>query len=132
MLAEAAAYALLAGAGAITAIVGTRIYPVQVPLAQPAPAIAYELISAVTQGALDASAPTHLTRSRVRVNLLGGDYDTLRTLRTAVVTALRHQRGTFGGTEVHAVFLDYEGPVSFDQPLNLYTRPVDFIFLHQQ
>lgn len=132
MLAEAAAYALLSGAGSVTGIVGTRIYPVQVPQGQSTPAIAYELISAVTQGALDASAPTHLTRSRIRVNLLGKDFDQVRTLRTAVVGALRHQRGTFGGTEVHAVFLDYEGPVAFDQPLDLYTRPVDFIFLHQQ
>lgn len=132
MLAEAAAYALLSGAGAVTAIVQTRIYPVEVPMGQSMPALAYELVSAVPKGALDASAPTHLTRSRVRVNLVGADFDALRSLRDAVVSALRHQRGTFGGTEVHAVFLDYEGPVTFDQPLGLYTRPVDFMFLHQQ
>lgn len=132
MLAEAAAYALLSGAAPVTSVVGARIFPVEVPQNQVTPAIAYELVSGVPTGALDASAPTHLTRSRIRVNLIGKDFDPLKALRTSVVAALRHQRGTFGGTEVHAVFLDYEGPVTYDQALGLFVRPIDFIFLHQQ
>jgi hypothetical protein len=133
MSAESVVYALLTGAGAVTSIVGTRIYPEVLPEKQPTPAIVYEQISSTRTGAIavDALAGSHLTRTRVQINLLSSDHAVTRTLRAAVVAALQFQRGVIGGITVHSVLHAGEGPVSFDQALGLYHRPVDFLITHE-
>lgn len=127
MKAEAVVYALLAGAGAVTSIVSTRIYPVVLPEGVATPAIVYELISSSHAPALDAQAATHLLTTRVQVNLIGSNYAQVRDLRTAVINALRYQRGAIAGATVHAVLPGFEGPVTFDSDLGLFHRPLDFV-----
>lgn len=131
MSASKVVYALLSGAAPVTAIVGVRIYPVFLPEGQPAPAIVYELISAVRPGAIDAYAPTHLTQSRVQVNLITADYPTLLTLLEATKAAMQFQRGVLGGVTVHSVLHAGEGPVQYDQQLGLYMQPIDFLITHE-
>lgn len=131
MIAEAITFALLSAAAPVVAIVGGRIYPTVVPQGQPTPAVVYEVVSAVYQGAIDAYAPTHLTRSRVQVSLVGPDFDQLRTLRDAVVLAMRFARGAIGGTTVHSVLPGPEGLVTFDEALDLWYRPIDFLLTHE-
>lgn len=131
MKAEAITHALLIGAGAVTAIVGTRVFPVVLPEKQPTPAIVYEVVSSVRIGAIDAYAPTHLARTRVQVNLLTVDHNVLRTLRDAVVAAMQFQRGAIGGATVHSVLLGNEGPDSFDDELRVFHRPIDFLLSHE-
>jgi hypothetical protein len=133
MSAEAVVYALLTGAGAVTAVVGTRIYPEALPEKQPTPAIVYEQISSSRSGAIavDALASTHLTRTRYQLNLLSKDHAVARTLRAAVVAALQFQRGAIGGVTVHSVLHAGEGPVSFDPGLEVFLLPVDFSITHE-
>jgi hypothetical protein len=131
MEAEAVTYALLSGAGPVTTVVGTRIFPTVLPIRQPSPAIVYELVSAVRVPAIDAYAATHLMRSRVQVNLISKDYGVTRTLRAAVLAAMQFQRGAIAGTTVHSVTHAGEGPVSHDQELDLYSRPLDFLITHE-
>lgn len=131
MSAELVTYALLSGAGPVTAIVGTRIYPVVMSQGQPTPAIVYEVVSNPRLGVLDVRDTTHLTRARVQVNLLSADHTVLRTLRDAVITAMQFQRGTIGGITVHSVLPAGEGPDSYDQPTRLYMRPLDFLITHE-
>lgn len=131
MIAEDITYALLSGAGPVTSIVDVRIFPVVVPQGVAMPAIAYELISAPLLGVATAYAPTQLTRSRVQIDLVGPEYPVLRALRTAVVGAMRWQRGVIAGTTVHSIVPDSEGPVTFDEQLQLYHRPLDFLITHE-
>ena len=132
MKAEAVIYALLSGAGPVTSIVGTRIYPALLPLGVAVPAIVYELISSVHQGRIDAAATTHLYRSRMQINLLASkdDYALLLTLRGAVIDALRFQRGAISGATVHTISPDTEGAITFDEQTELFHRPLDFIVHH--
>lgn len=131
MSADPVVYALLTGAGAVTAIVGTRIYPAMLPEKQPTPAIVYEQISSVREPAIDAQAVTHLTRSRFQINLLSADHAVARTLRAAVVAAMQFQRGVIGAITVHSVLHAGEGPVGFDQALGLFYLPIDFFIIHE-
>lgn len=131
MSAENVVYALLTGAGAVTAIVGTRIYPDYLPEKQPTPAIVYEQISSVRAPAIDAAASTHVTRSRIQVNVLSADRVVAKTLRDAVVAAAQFQRGAIAGVTVHSVLHAGEGPASYDQQLGLYFRPIDFLITHE-
>ena len=132
MSAEAVVYSLLSQSAAITAVVGDKVYPTVLPQGVHPPAVVYDLISSVPWGAIDAATTTHLMRSRVQVSLVGPDYADLHSMRADVVAALRHQRGTIAGAQVHAILLDMEGPPSFDDDLGLWLRPIDFIVLHQQ
>lgn len=132
MLAEAVTYALLTGAGPVTAIVATRIYPVVVPRGQGVPAITVEVVSDAPLPALDAQAATHLARARVQVNLVGPSLTVLNTLRAAVKAAMAFKRGAIGGTTVHSVLWAGDGPGSFDQPTDLFHRPVDFLITYEQ
>lgn len=135
MNAENIVYALLVGAGAVTALVGTRVYPVMVPqtVAVQGPTIAYSLISSSRAPAIDAVAATHYTRSRVQVDLIAPEaaWPQLRQLRDAVMQALQFQRGVVAGVQLHALLPEFEGPVTFDQQLGLWHRPLDFMLHHQ-
>jgi hypothetical protein len=131
MSSEAVTYALLSGAAAITAIVGARIYPVQLPLAQPTPAIVYEPVSTWRPGALDAYAATHLERARVQVNVLSADHSVLMSIRAAVMAAMQFQRGVIGGVTVHSVLPGGEGNAQYDADLRLYFQPLDFILTYE-
>jgi len=128
---EAVTYALLAGAGAVTAIVGTRIYPTVLPVGISTPAIVYELISSWRPGALDARAVTHLTRTRVQINLMTADHAVLLSMRDAVVDAMQFERGYIGGVTVHSVLPAGEGPDLYDHELRLFVRPVDFTLTYE-
>jgi hypothetical protein len=131
MTCETAVYSLLSGAGAITAIVSTRIYPTVLPVGVPTPAIVYELISSWRDGALDAYATTHLTRARVQINLLSADHAVLLTMRAAVFAAMQFQRGSIGGVTVHSVLPAGEGPDQYDPEMRLFLRPCDFILAYE-
>ena len=133
MSAETVTYALLAGAGPVTAIVGSRIFPVILPEKQPTPALVYTLISSPRRGAIDAYAPTHLTQSRVQIDVMSADHAVSATLRDAVVAAMQFQRGVIGGTTVHSVIPaePLDGPVFYDKDLRLFVRPLDFFIFHE-
>ena len=130
MTCETAVYSLLNVAG-VTAIVGTRIYPIVLPVSVPTPAIVYELISSWRGGALDAYAATHLTHARVQVNLLSADHAVLLTMRAAVFAAMQFRRGALGGVTVHSVIPSGEGPDQYDPEMRLFLRPVDFTLTYE-
>lgn len=134
MSAETVTYALLSGAGPVTAIVGTRIFPVILPEKQPTPALVYTLISGPRSSRSGAAnEPTHLTRSRVQIDVMSADHAVSATLRDAVVAAMQYQRGVIGGTTVHSIEPadPLDGPVMFDKDLRVFVRPLDFIVSHE-
>ena len=127
MSAEAAVYALLAAAPAVTGVVGDRIYPGQLPEGQRLPALVIEHISSVRLGRLDAQAPTHPTQTRVQINLIASEYRVLKALRDAVTAALQFQRGALGGGKVIAILPDQAGPDLVDAGLGAFFQPLDFL-----
>lgn len=131
MSAEAAVYALLSAAPAVTALVGDRIYPGQLPEGQRLPALVIEHISSVRLGRLDAQAPTHPTQTRVQINLIASEYRVLKALRDAVTAALQFQRGALGGGAVIAILPDQAGPDLVDAGLGAFFQPLDFLVVHE-
>lgn len=131
MSAEAAVYSLLAAAPAVTALVGTRIFPGQLPEGQPLPALTIEHISSVRLGRLDAQAATHPTQSRIQVNVQAATYPVVKALRDAVTAALQFQRGAIGGGAVIAILPDVAGPDLVDPGMGLIHQPLDFLVVHE-
>lgn len=82
---ESSFYNALSSAPAVSAIVGTRIYPLLVPTDSPLPAIDYSIIAGSTTGTFSTRGPSKL---RVEVNCWGTTYGDAVTLRAAVIDAI--------------------------------------------
>lgn len=126
MSVESITYALLSGAGAVTSVAGTRVYPQFIPQGTAMPAVCYEVISVNRINKINAVGASHLTRSRVQVNVISPDMTQALALRSAVIEALEHQRGPIGGSVVHSILHGGES-ASYDEQLSLFTRSVDFL-----
>lgn len=126
MSAESITYALLSGAAAITSVVSTRIYPLELPEGVTLPAVVYDVVSNVRAGVIDAVASSHPTVARVQVTMLCTTLAQLISLRAAVVAALEFQRGSIGGNTVVSVLRGPDGPTEFDADMAVFAQPVDF------
>jgi hypothetical protein len=86
MTAEDTIDARLRATTAVTALVGSRIYPSRLPYVAPMPAITYQLISAVRMQGL--RGPTGLADPRVQVNCWADTYTGAKVLAREVRRAL--------------------------------------------
>lgn len=77
---------VLSTAPAITAICGTRIYPLVLPGDPTLPAITYQIIASVTTPSLATS--TGLTRTRMQFDAFASSYGDAATLRQAILNTL--------------------------------------------
>ena len=77
--------AVLTSAPPITALVGTRTYPVTLPTDPTLPALDYKIVGASTSPTFETSG---LTKYRVEVNSWGNTYSDAVTLRDAVIGVL--------------------------------------------
>ena len=93
MIAGNIIYAKLAATSAVTALASTRIYPVEVPLEAPRPAIAYDVAMAE---AVDGTAP--LQRVTLRIDCVADTDSEAQTLAEAVDAALDGYSARDGGT----------------------------------
>lgn len=106
MTVEAGLYAHLSTDAGVNALVGTRIYPLLVPLDATLPAIAYQRISGPRdhhhQGA------SGLAVARIQLTYVGGSYSEAKQVAAAVRATLDGRRGGLGSTTVGSIMLDNE------------------------
>jgi hypothetical protein len=91
MSAESSLRAVLLAAPAVSALVGTRVYPMNLPQAPTLPAIAFQRISAVPDQLLGVES--WRVPIRVSLSLWATTYDGVRALTVAVEAALRGYSG---------------------------------------
>lgn len=91
---EEGLYTFLTTTAAIAALVGTRIYPLLIPLDATLPAAAYQRISGPFEAAHDG--PTGLVRARIQITCVGATYAAARAVAAAIVTAMLGYRGAMG------------------------------------
>lgn len=129
MILEEGIYAHLTDDAGVAALVGTRIYPLQVPQDVTLPAVAYQRISGPRDHAHDG--PTGLVRARVQFSALGSTYLEAKTVTEALRAALDGFKGTMGTVEVQTVFLENER----DEWAEAFRLPVvrqDVIFWYKE
>jgi Protein of unknown function (DUF3168) len=105
----------------ITALVGTRIYPVRLPPDPTLPAIHYKFVGGSSQATQDTLGSQ---RSRAEVSCWGATYSDAVTLRAAVVAALSQ---TSSGSIQLIQFLQN---VDFDEPDTLDFRALCEFYLY--
>ncbi len=106
MMPEEALYAHLAADANVSALVGSRIYPLLLPQRCTLPAIAYQRISRM--GVHAHTGPSGLARCRIQYTCVGRTYAEVKSVATAVRQALDGLRGDINGLQVSAVFVDSE------------------------
>ncbi len=122
---ELAIYGLLNASNSLATLVGTRIYLDTRPEADPLPAVVYELISDKQDNTRSGEPET--ARARLQVNCLGQMAEDAANLREAVRLACHNQSGTFNGVTVISSLQAGTGADSYDELVNIYVKPIDFM-----
>jgi hypothetical protein len=104
MSADKIVYAVLSGHAGTVALVGTGIYPGVAPESAGTPRIVYQEITLLPVSAMGSD--TGLMRSRMQVSVWGADYTQSKDVADQVRDALQRYRGTAGGIEVQACYLE--------------------------
>lgn len=108
-------YTLLSASSTITGVVGTRIYPQQVPQVAGYPAITFTSISNVPTNTKGSDGKSTMDRYRIQVTMVATLQSTIDTLGDAVRTALDYTyMQTIAGTKVQLI--SYQNEVDmFDE-----------------
>lgn len=103
---EQAVFARLSTFAGLGALVGARVYPVELPQPGPLPAVTYQRVSAVRARAMGKNPG--LVTARVETDAWARDYAVAKAVAEQVRLALERWRGTLAGVEVLDSFLDEE------------------------
>lgn len=135
-LIEEAIYSKLTSTTAITNLVGTRIYPLQLPQNPTYPAIAYQCVSRTP--IRDSDNALGLLRSRFQFDIYtlrdvpdqSGDINALN-IAAALRSTLDTWRETIDSIRVVLSMYDSEN-MSYIGGLNLYQISIDFMITHEE
>lgn len=126
-----AVYKELKGTSAVTALVGTRIYPVVIPERATLPAVSINVISTGQTHTMGSDSGPY--NPLVQISVYGATPDDSYAVTTVIKTALKDFSGTLGGDgglTVQRAFLDDEGDL-YDQQLNRAGIYLDFTIWHE-
>lgn len=96
--------ALLLADSGVSALVGTRIYPLKLPQDDGLPAIRFQRISGERVRTLDG--PTGLVRPRIQIDAYGKTYAEAKAVAEAVEALLDGYSGPAGTDQIEAVSLE--------------------------
>ncbi len=116
-MSEAAIVAILKATAAVTAIVSSRIYAVDLPQNPTLPAIVYSRISGMRVSSMTGASG--LARPRYQIDVFAYDYTTAKNLVRQVQLALEGKRGTYGGVNVQGILFDGDHDMNDDEEENL-------------
>jgi hypothetical protein len=131
MRAEKVVASLLEGAGAVTAIVGTKVYAVMGAQVDDAPFVVYWKESADRERAIAMNGPS-LVRALISVQTVARTYQQLKDLGEAVRVALCAKFGDIAGVQVNEIQVAGEGPDLFDPEREVFAQLWQFLVIHQE
>ena len=126
---EAAIYSHLTAQAGLTALIGTRLYPLKAPDSATDPYVVYTKVSAVRE--VSHSGTSNLTQARIRFGCWSADYLTAKNVSLQIVKALNGIRFTAGGGESYGGNMDQERDL-FDEDAKMHQVSVDYLFWHKE
>lgn len=133
---EQAIYARLAAFSGLSALVGTRIYPLFAPERPVSPFVIYQRISAERTGSI--YGPSNIAIPRFQIDAYATTYAGAKAVATQVRLALDNYRGTVsytgGSTKIRCAVLANDLDLYEDsiQPDPLYRVSMDFMVYHDE
>lgn len=125
MRAEAIIYALLNASTGLANLVSQRIYLDNRPEADPLPAVVFELILDKQDNARLGEPET--VTARVQVTALGQISEDAVNVREQVRLACHNKSGVIANYTVVSCIEGGAGADSYDELVNTYAKPMDFI-----
>ncbi len=132
MTIEEGLYSYLSGYAGLTALVGTRIYPLVMPQNVTMPAIRYQRISSSRIYSHDG--PNKLTHPRFQFSCFAESYATAKAVANQVRFALAGYQGTMGGAggvTVQFAIVDDEVDL-YEDETKLHHVAVDVVVWHEE
>lgn len=126
---EQALYTILSGHAGLTALVGSRIYPLILPQSPLLPAVIYQRVDAAREGTHDG--PSGLAHPLFQLSCWALDFDQARAVVAQVRLALDGYTGTVGGVEIEAIQSGHEDD-QYEQDTKIYHSSIDFDIWHQE
>ena len=117
-------YSLLSSNGALSAQVGTRIYPDIAPQNTAFPFCVYTEISTDPTDTKDGASK--LDVKRLQIDVYSRSYDTTNTIAELVRAVLDRYSGTNSGVNVDKIWYDDEQTGSYDADMYVFWRSLDF------
>lgn len=124
---EEAIYSALAGNGILTALVLTRIYPLDVPQEAILPYVVFSKTGGIRHSAMGTDLS--LMESRIEVEIWADSLKEARAVADAVRGVMQRWRGTYGGVVVQdsLITAEYDEYSSDD---DAYQSVIDFQIFH--
>lgn len=124
---EALVYSHLVTTGtALSALVGTRVYPLVLPQAGALPAVVYTLVDDVE------TLNGHNGVARVQFTAWATTYAGAKSVRDALRERLRSFAGQSSTDRVEDVDVSFSGPAGLEPELGLYRRDLDTMIYHRR
>ena len=92
----------LKGSGALTTLIGTRVFPAPIPETTLYPCVSYQLISEVAHHDIDTI--NSFRRANFQIGIFATSELLLYTISNAIIFALDGVSGTIEGVKVNAIF----------------------------
>lgn len=126
---ESSLYTYITADVTVSGLIGTRLYPLDLPQQPTAPCVTYHRVSTVPLYALDGDADV----DTVRIQIDSYDDTVLgaKTLADAIRARIGGFRGDMSGTTVQAVFLDSEQDFG-DPTTDLYRVSQDYLITYER
>lgn len=109
----------------VTDIVGTRIYPMKMPLDSPLPTLTIHRISNPIDHLTDTASP------RFQISVWSEDYAQAQQLRDAVIDYLNRYKGVQDGINIKQIIY-LEAVDIFEEQTSIYHIPIDFKIIHMR
>ena len=124
---EEALYSILTTDAGFSALVGSRVYPLQIPQDAALPATAYQRISGLQVFSLSGSSG--LARPRFQLTHVADEYSVVNGVANAARAALNGYRNTIAGVEVQAAFLENDDD-AYARETGLFVIRQDYFIWH--
>ncbi len=115
--------AFLEADAALSALIGTRLYPLRLPQQPNVPCISYAVIASARFHAW--TGPLELVRTRVQFDAWATNYSEVVAVADALRLRLDGYKGPAGAGEIQGAFFDSERDL-FEQDAELYRRSMDY------
>lgn len=126
---QQALFTILSAHPGLSALVGSRIYPLILPQNPAYPALTYQRVSGPREQSHDG--PSGLARPRFQVSCWHPDFDQAKAAAEQVRLALAGYRGIVGGLEIEGIQVENELDL-YDPDAKVYRVILDFVIWHQE
>jgi len=126
---EQVLYRQLQATPAVTALVGTRIYPNMAPQSTTSDYIIYEKVSG--HPFQDHGSSGGLYRARISFLCHSATYSGAKAIQAALAATLDGFKGTMQGMAIGSCLQDMDADAGFDDELRMHVVVIDFTVLYQ-